>query len=91
MRALAHPARLQITIELQHGDHCVHELVDLVGLPQPAVSQHLQVLRSARLVTGRRVGREVRYSLADHHVGHIAKDALAHAAETAHHDSPIAG
>lgn len=82
LRALAHPARLHIAIELAIGDRCVHELVDLLELPQPAVSQHLQVMRAARIVTGRRVGREVRYTLTDHHIGHIASDAVTHAAES---------
>jgi DNA-binding transcriptional ArsR family regulator len=82
LRALAHPARLQIAVELDRGDRCVHELTDLLGLAQPTISQHLQVLRAARLVTGTRVGREIRYSLSDHHVGHIAIDAVAHAAES---------
>lgn len=81
LRALAHPARLRIAVELNGGDRCVHELVEILGLAQPTVSQHLRVLRSARLVRGRRVGREIKYSLADHHVGHIAIDALVHAGE----------
>ncbi len=81
LRALAHPARLQIAVELDRGDRCVHELVEALGLAQPTVSQHLQVLRAARVVTGLRVGREMRYSLTDHHVGHIALDALLHAGE----------
>lgn len=81
LRALGHPARLQIAVELVAGDRCVHELVDALHLPQPAVSQHLQVMRAARIVTGRRVGREVRYTLTDHHIGHIAGDAVGHAAE----------
>ncbi len=81
LRALAHPARLRIAVELGDHERCVHELVDALGLPQPTVSQHLQVLRAARVVTGRRAGREVRYSLADHHVAHIAADAIAHSRE----------
>jgi ArsR family transcriptional regulator, zinc-responsive transcriptional repressor len=84
LRALGHPARLRIAIALGEDERCVHELIDLLGLPQPAVSQHLQVLRAARVVAGRRVGREVRYALADHHIAHIAGDALTHAGE--HHE-----
>jgi DNA-binding transcriptional ArsR family regulator len=45
------------------------------------VSQHLRVLRSARLVRAERRGREIAYSLADAHVGHIVADAVSHAAE----------
>lgn len=86
LRALAHPARLHIVVELGEQEHCVHELVDRLGLAQPSVSQHLQVLRAARVVTGRREGREMRYTLADHHIAHIAADAIAHAHEP---DPPI--
>ncbi|WP_395153917.1 ArsR/SmtB family transcription factor [Ilumatobacter sp.] len=81
LKALAHPGRLQIVAELANGDRCVHELVDILGIAQPTVSQHLQVLRAARLVTATRAGKENRYTLADHHVSHIVGDAIAHAAE----------
>lgn len=88
LKALAHPARLRIAVALGDHDHCVHELVDLLDQPQPAVSQHLQVLRAARVVSGRRVGREVRYSLVDEHIAHIAADAVSHAGEH-HRDDPL--
>lgn len=82
LRALAHPLRLQIVEQLSDYEHrCVHELVDVLGAAQPAVSQHLQVLRAARVVEGRRVGKEVRYSLTDHHISHIVLDSIAHAQE----------
>lgn len=81
LKALAHPGRLQIVAELSESDRCVHELVDALGIAQPTVSQHLQVLRAARLVTASRVGKENRYTLTDHHVSHIVGDAIAHASE----------
>lgn len=82
LRALSHPLRLQIVEQLSIHEHrCVHELVDSLAAPQPAVSQHLRVLRAARLVVGQRVGKEVRYALIDNHVSHIVVDALAHARE----------
>jgi DNA-binding transcriptional ArsR family regulator len=81
LRALSAPLRLAIVSELREGPKCVHELVELLGVTQPLVSQHLRVLRSARLVEAERRGREIAYSLADAHVGHIVADAVAHAAE----------
>lgn len=81
LKALAHPLRLLVVHELQHGDRCVHELVELSGAPQPLVSQHLRVLRDAGLVTTTRRAREVRYAIADEHVLHIALDAVHHAGE----------
>ncbi len=82
LRALASPLRLSIVLELCSADErCVHELVDSLDVPQPLVSQHLRVLRDARLIRGRRSGREVRYSLSDEHVAHIVRDAVTHAGE----------
>jgi DNA-binding transcriptional ArsR family regulator len=81
LRALSAPLRLAVVSELRHGPRCVHELVDLLDVPQPLVSQHLRVLRGARLVQSERRGREIFYSLADAHVGRIVEDAVTHAAE----------
>src|SRR5438876_915963 len=81
LRALANAHRVAIVMELAEGERCVHELVDALGVPQPLISQHLRVLRSERLVTGRRRGREVAYELIDSHVAHIVRDAVNHSAE----------
>ncbi len=81
LKALANPIRLAIVEELGDESRCVHELVDDLGVAQPLVSQHLRVLRGARLVTTERRGREVVYALADEHVRRIVADALRHARE----------
>ncbi|HEU0189689.1 MAG TPA: metalloregulator ArsR/SmtB family transcription factor [Mycobacterium sp.] len=81
LRALAAPVRIAIVLQLQESQRCVHELVDALGVPQPLVSQHLKVLKSAGVVAGERSGREVLYRLADHHLAHIVIDAVAHAGE----------
>lgn len=80
-KALANPLRLGIVEELRAGPRCVHELVDVLGVPQPLVSQHLRVLRAARLVAPERRGRETAYVLEDDHVAHIVADAMQHASE----------
>jgi DNA-binding transcriptional ArsR family regulator len=81
LRALGSPVRLALVDLLGDESRCVHELVTALGVPQPLVSQHLRTLRAAGLVTGARVGRETRYRLADEHIAHIVRDAVAHAAE----------
>ncbi|BAS27373.1 ArsR/SmtB family transcription factor [Limnochorda pilosa] len=63
LRALGHPDRLRIVRALQAREACVCELVAALGLRQPAISQHLAVLRRARLVKSRRDGLFVRYRL----------------------------
>lgn len=81
LRNLANPVRLAILSRLSAEPHCVHELVDDLGLAQPLVSQHLRILRTAGLVVGERRGRETAYRMADDHVVHIVADAIVHAGE----------
>ena len=81
LRALGNRHRVAIITSLTNGPLCVHELTEALGVEQPLVSQHLKVLRSARLLTSERRGKEVVYSLADDHVSHIVGDAISHAKE----------
>jgi ArsR family transcriptional regulator, zinc-responsive transcriptional repressor len=81
LRVLAAPARLAIVMELAEQPRFVHELVERLGLSQPLVSQHLRVLRGARLVGVERQGRAAAYSLSDQHVAHIVADAVQHSRE----------
>ena len=82
LKVLGSPLRLRVILALdERGELCVHELTDLLEVNQPLMSQHLRVLRSANLIVGRRAGKEIRYSIADHHVTHIVRDAISHAEE----------
>ena len=81
LKVLSAPARPAIVAELAEQPRFVHELVDRLGMSQPLVSQHLRVLRGARLVGVERHGREAAYSLVDHHVAHIVADAVHHSKE----------
>jgi DNA-binding transcriptional ArsR family regulator len=82
LKALVAPIRLALVDLLADAPRCVHELVAALDAPQPLVSQHLKVLKSAGLVATTRRGREVVYRLADDHVAHVVHDAVAHAGET---------
>src|ERR671932_2073024 len=53
LQVLGEPRRLQILDLLRNGERPVGELVDRVGLSQPAVSKHLRVLKDAGLVEAR--------------------------------------
>jgi ArsR family transcriptional regulator, zinc-responsive transcriptional repressor len=81
LKVLAAPARLAIVTELAEQPRFVHELVARLGMSQPLISQHLRVLRGARLVGVERRGREAAYSLVDQHVAHIVADAVHHSKE----------
>ena len=82
LRAVTAPIRLAIVDLLADRPLCVHELVAALDVSQPLVSQHLKVLRSARLVETSRRGREVTYALVDNHVAHIVRDAIRHVGES---------
>ncbi|GGM82931.1 transcriptional regulator [Longimycelium tulufanense] len=81
LRALAAPVRIAIVLQLRSSPRCVHELVDVLHVAQPLISQHLRVLKSAGVVQGERHGREVVYRLVDEHLAHIVVDAVAHVEE----------
>jgi rhodanese-related sulfurtransferase/DNA-binding transcriptional ArsR family regulator len=62
--ALASPARISLLELLAQADRSVEDLATMTGLSVANTSQHLQKLRQARLVTGRRDGVFVHYRLA---------------------------
>lgn len=63
-RALSDPNRRAVLERLQEGEKNATELREGLGISQPAVSQHIAVLRSAGLITEKKQGRHVHYSLA---------------------------
>ncbi|NMM46255.1 helix-turn-helix transcriptional regulator [Rhodospirillaceae bacterium KN72] len=63
LKALAHPARLKILCWLADGERSVGELERLLSERQAAVSQQLSRLREDNLVTTRREGKQIFYSL----------------------------
>lgn len=67
-KALSSGRRLEMLDVLARGEHTVAELASAAGLSQANASQHLQTLRQARLVEGRKDGKYVYYSLADERV-----------------------
>lgn len=60
-QALADPSRRAIFEALSRGEAAVKELTARFALSQPAVSQHLAILKDAGLVQARREGRSVIY------------------------------
>jgi DNA-binding transcriptional ArsR family regulator len=63
-RTISHPTRRALLDRLAHeGEQPVHRLGEPFDVSQPALSQHLRVLREAGLVEARREGRERVYRL----------------------------
>ena len=66
-KAVGNASRYRIVEALLKGRKTVGELVKIVKLSQPAVSQHLKVLKSSHLVTDERRGQEVFYTVDTEH------------------------
>ncbi|MEV4151248.1 helix-turn-helix domain-containing protein [Amycolatopsis sp. NPDC049691] len=77
LSALAHPVRLRLLRTLARGPHTTGELADAWALSAPEVSRHLAVLRRAGLLTARRQGRYVRYSVTLPELTALGSDLLA--------------
>jgi ArsR family transcriptional regulator len=75
--ALSDETRLEIVRLLSHGERCVCELQDLLEAAQSRLSFHLRVLKDAGLVTDRRDGRWVHYTLNRQALDEIAAFAAA--------------
>ncbi|MFK7984796.1 MAG: ArsR/SmtB family transcription factor [Sandaracinaceae bacterium] len=83
LRAMGDPARLRLLEQLAaHGEQCVSELAEASGDGMSTVSQRLRLLRSEHLVSRRRDGKHIHYSLRDDHVRALITAALEHAAES---------
>jgi ArsR family transcriptional regulator, arsenate/arsenite/antimonite-responsive transcriptional repressor len=64
LKALGHPVRLGIAVQLAaEPETCACDFVEVFGVSQPTVSEHLRVLREAGLVVTKRRGTQICYSL----------------------------
>ncbi len=73
LKALSHESRLLILCILVQGEKSVSELEEIMNMPQAAVSQQLARLRFDRLVSTRRDGRMVYYSVANDEVSQLVE------------------
>jgi len=64
-QALAHPTRIAIIEQLEHGERSAGDLMEKLGVEQANLSQHLAVLRAKQLVVNRKAGNQVFYSVRD--------------------------
>ncbi len=76
--ALADPTRVRIVGLLAHAELCVGDLCLLLAMSQPAVSHHLRLLRTLRILAARREGKHVFYSLLDDHVHQLFHQGVDH-------------
>lgn len=76
--ALADSNRAKIVYSLLQQELCVCDIAAVLGISESAVSQHLRVLRTLRLVKNRREGKMNFYSLDDNHVRSLLDTCLDH-------------
>ena len=73
--------RVRILLALDSGEMCVCDISETLGMSMSAVSHQLRMLKDAKLVTSRREGRSIYYSLCDDHVRIVLETALEHVGE----------
>ena len=73
--------RISILNALLGSELCVCDICALLSMTQSAISHQLKTLRQARLVTSRREGNVVYYSLTDEHVAQILELGRVHLEE----------
>ena len=73
--------RIKILCILLQSEMCVCDLAQTLNMTQSAISHQLRMLRDAKLVTSRREGRSIYYSLCDEHVRIVLETALEHIGE----------
>ncbi|MBB6734448.1 ArsR/SmtB family transcription factor [Cohnella zeiphila] len=77
-KALSDPTRVKLLCAMRQQELCVHDLSELLGMGQSAVSHQLRYLRNMRMVKRRKVGKTVFYSLDDSHIDDIFDATLQH-------------
>ena len=65
LKLLANEDRLLLLCQLSQGEMCVSDLEAMLGIHQPTLSQQLGVLRAEGVVSTRRQGKNIFYSVAD--------------------------
>lgn len=81
--------RMKILFSLFEEELCVHEITELLGMTQSAISHQLKVLKDAKLISNRRQGKTIIYFLADDHVRSIVGQGFEHIMEDEHDEKNI--
>lgn len=81
LKVFGDPTRIRIIFVLCQGEMCVCDIAGALGMTQSAISHQLRVLKQARLVSSRRDGKTIYYSLCDEHVRTIFYYAMEHVME----------
>lgn len=80
-KILGDSTRMNILFAIDGEPMCVCDIAELLGMTKSAVSHQLKVLRQSDLITYRKSGKNVFYTLADDHVRDIIEKAFEHIKE----------
>jgi DNA-binding transcriptional ArsR family regulator len=78
-KVLGDTTRVRILDALSRSELCVQDVADTLGVTQSAVSHQLRLLRDRRVVKPKRAGQVIYYSVDDHHVAALFREAEYHA------------
>ncbi len=73
-KAISDPTRLKILYLLQDGELCVCEIIRALGKPQSTISHHLNVLKNAGFIKGRKEGVWIHYNLVNPEIIDLIED-----------------
>ena len=73
LKAIAHPVRMEMIVRLKADGCNVSEIQKNLGLPQSTISQHLRILKNAGVLSSRREGTRVCYTVERKEVLEIIK------------------
>lgn len=68
LKTVAHPVRLGIIGFLEGGEQPVARICERIGAPQPSISHHLNLMKARGILSSRRNGSQVIYSVANKNV-----------------------
>ena len=80
-KILGDSTRIKIILSIGDEEECVSAICEKINMSKSAVSHQLALLRAARLVKYRKIGKEVYYSLDDDHVKLLINSAWEHVNE----------
>ena len=80
-RLLGEPNRLRLVLACMERRRSVGELTGALAISQTLASQHLRLLRTARILRAERDGRTVRYVIDDLHIREVLQNMVAHLTE----------
>ena len=76
LNLLGDEIRLQIVLFLMEKDSCVCDVTSHLQISQPLASHHLRILRDAKIISPKKMGKHIFYSLSDENVRNMINSIL---------------